>query len=383
MPTVLIVEDEDSLRETLSRYLSHEGYDVIAAASGYEALEVGFDTKPDVLIADWMLKNHIHGLHVSEVFRALHPALNTILITGFPSRDLLEESDRCGISRLLEKPFDLQDLQDAVESALSESGPRRELDAPIAAIAVSTDGQLQFASQRARELMQGVGLPEEPGHLEDIIEGDTKALLLAGETDWVEVHPRGPNAGAGGSSNGPRQTWLMRARTRPGRVGWLGVFCPLEEEQRRSDPRMRILLDVRGGTATRSLEESGPVVVIERDGVVRRLLVSQIERVGAICYPSDDLMSAIRLLSAEPRATTVMIDFALAGPDMKSWVNQVRAVRPNATIIGTGGVGAESDLLAQGVSSVLRKPWRINDLLDAIEDRAVRPEPTPGTRPRT
>ncbi len=107
---------------------------------------------------------------------------------------------------------------------------------------------------------------------------------------------------------------------------------------------------------------------VRDDGVVRRLLVSQIERVGAICYPSDDLSGAIRLLSAEPRTSTVMIDFALAGSDMQSWVNQVRAVRPDATIIGTGGVGAESDLLAQGVSRVLRKPWRINDLVDAIED---------------
>ena len=43
----------------------------------------------------------------------------------------------------------------------------------------------------------------------------------------------------------------------------------------------------------------------ERDGVVRRLLVSQIERVGAICYPSDDLQSALRLLSAAPRARII------------------------------------------------------------------------------
>ena len=124
MATVLIVEDEDSLRETLSGYLAHEGFEVIAAASGYEALEIGFDTKPDVLIADWMLKDHIHGLHVSEVFRALHPGLNTILITGFPSQDLLEESDRCGVSRLLEKPFDLQELQDAVRFALTQTKDR-------------------------------------------------------------------------------------------------------------------------------------------------------------------------------------------------------------------------------------------------------------------
>ena len=98
--------------------------------------------------------------------------------------------------------------------------------------------------------------------------------------------------------------------------------------------------------------------------------MSQIERVGAICYPSDDLQSALRLLSAEPRARTVLIDFALAGADMESWVAQIRAVRPDASIVGTGGVGAEADLLAQGVAAVLRKPWRINDLLDAIETGA-------------
>ncbi len=357
MPTVLIVEDEDSLRETLSRYLTHEGFDVIAAASGYEALEVGLDTRPDVLVADWMLKNHIHGLHVSEVFRALHPKVNTILITGFPSRDLVEESDRCGISRLLEKPFDLQDLQDAVRLALSESRDDGRLDMPIAAVAVGVGGDIEFASERAYDLMGVAEDATETLHLADIIEGEIEELLQSGELDWVEVRPR----------DAAGQTWLMRSRTRPGRTGWLCVFCPIEEEQRRSDPRMRILLDVRGGSMTRTLKDQGPVVVIERDGAVRRLLVSQIERVGAICYPSDDLSSAIRLLSAEPRTRAVLIDFALAGTDLSAWVNQIRAVRPNVTIIGTGGVDIEADLLAQGVERVLRKPWRINDLLDVIE----------------
>jgi DNA-binding NtrC family response regulator len=130
---------------------------------------------------------------------------------------------------------------------------------------------------------------------------------------------------------------------------------------------VRILLDVRAGTSTRTLQDHGPVIVVERDGFVRRLLVSQIERVGAICYPSDDLASALKLLSAEPRARTILVDFALAGPDMKSWVSQIQAVRPDASIIGTGGVGPESDLLAQDVAAVLRKPWRINGLMDAID----------------
>ncbi len=51
MATVLIVEDEDVLRETLSSFLTRQGHDVIAAASGYEALEIGLDASPDVLVA--------------------------------------------------------------------------------------------------------------------------------------------------------------------------------------------------------------------------------------------------------------------------------------------------------------------------------------------
>lgn len=359
MATVLIVEDEDSLRETLSRYLVHEGHEVIAAASGYEALEAGFDANPDLLVADWMLKNHIHGLHVSEVFRALHPSLNTILITGFPSRDLLEESDRCGVSRLLEKPFDLRDFHDAVDLALGHASDGETLGPPIAAIAVGTKGEMQFASPRALEHLVELGLPANASRLDELIVDEPIAALERSESDWVEVRTRGAKG----------HVWLMRARRRPGNVGWLAVLCPREEEQRRSDPRVRILLDVRASAAHRSLADHGPVIVVERDGVVRRLLVSQIERVGAICYPSDDLQNALRLLAAEPRAATVLVDFALAGGDMAAWVQQIHAVRPEASIIGTGGVGAESELLAQGVAAVLRKPWRIHDLLDAIEQK--------------
>lgn len=357
MATVLIVEDEDVLRETLSSFLTRQGHDVIAAASGYEALEVGLDAAPDVLVADWMLKNHIHGLHVSAVFRALHPRLNTILITGFPSRDLLEESDRHGIARLLEKPFDLADLHEAVASALVQSADATELGPTIAAVALSPSGEIQFASERARQLFAAVGLAESPMRFAEIVEGGTTGQIEAAESDWVSIRSRGPVAAE----------WWMRARRRAGRTGWLVVLCPREEEQRRSDARMRILLDERGGTLKRTLVDRGPVVVIERDGVVRRLLVAQIERAGALCYPSDDLRSALRLLAAEPRVRSVIIDFVLAGRDMASWVEQLRAVRPDVQLVATGGTGSESELLAEGVTSVLRKPWRINDLIDVLD----------------
>ncbi|MBY0402189.1 response regulator [Myxococcota bacterium] len=357
MATVLIVEDEDVLRETLSSFLTRQGHDVIAAASGYEALEIGLDASPDVLVADWMLKNHIHGLHVSAVFRALHPRLNTILITGFPSRDLLEESDRHGIARLLEKPFHLEDLDEAVSSVVGRSEGSTALEPTIAAVALSVTGEIQFASERARQIFAAAGLAELPEHFSQIIDGFTIEGIEESESDWVSIRSRGPVAAE----------WWMRARRRAGRLGWLVVLCPREEEQRRSDARMRILLDERGGTLKRTLVDRGPIVVIERDGVVRRLLVAQIERAGALCYPSDDLKSALRLLEAEPRVRSVIVDYVLAGRDMDSWVGKIRDRRPDIQLVVTGGAGSETELLAQGVTSVLRKPWRINDLIDALD----------------
>jgi CheY-like chemotaxis protein len=356
MATVVIVEDEDSLRETLSRYLTHEGYDVIAAASGYEALEAGIEAMPDVLVADWMLKSHVHGLHVSEVFRALHPQLNTILITGFSSRDLLEQSDRQGVLRLLEKPFDLQELQDAVREAASAKAVRGEEGPPIAVMAIGLEGGVQFSSARACELLAGAGLSAGSTNLREVLVGDALERLEAAESDWVEVQSRGVLA----------QPWLLRARRRPGRAGWLVILCPQDEWHRRGDPRLRLLLDEGSDPDRPAVGDPGPVVVIERDGVVRRLLVSQVERIGAICYPSDDLPSALRLLTAEPRVGTVLIDFTLAGPEMADWAARIRAIRPDTHIVGTGGVGAETDLVAQGVSRVLRKPWRITDLVSAL-----------------
>jgi DNA-binding NtrC family response regulator len=357
MATVLIVEDEDVLRETLSSFLTRQGHDVIAAASGYEALEVGLDTSPDVLVADWMLKNHIHGLHVSAVFRALHPNLNTILITGFPSRDLLEESDRCGISRLLEKPFDLRDFDEAVSNAPRASGRRRRPPAGHRGGRRRREWRDPVRLAPRAAALRGLEARAEPGPSL----GADRRRRAGGDRSVRRRLDLGPTAGAAcagvaralapaaGACGLPDRALSARGRAAAGR-------------RADPDPARRAR-----GSLKRTLVDRGPVVVIERDGVVRRLLVAQIERAGALCYPSDDLKSALRLLQAEPRVRSVMVDFALAGREMAGWVARIRAERPDVHLIGTGGIGSEAELLGLGVSRVLRKPWRINDLIDALD----------------
>ncbi|MCG8591981.1 MAG: response regulator [Proteobacteria bacterium] len=355
MATVLIVEDEESLRTTLARSLDRRGHGVIPVADGREAFDRGLSAEPDVLIADWMLKNHLHGLHVSEALRAVYPELRTILITGFPSRDLRVESARCGVVSLLEKPFDLDALHEAVDAAVGgvEASPARSR--PIAVVEVERDGSVRFASERAEELFASVGAPEGDQRLAAVLDVALDDLLEAALGEWVPVEPK--------QGHGAR--WLVRSRMRDGGRGWLVVLCPEAEQARRTEPTVRILLEHRSRSQP-LVADGGPVVVIERDGAVRRLLVSQFERIGSICYPADDLEAALKLLRAEPRVRTILLDFALAGPRVVEWVEQIKKSQPLATVIGTGGAGSEEELLASGVTRVLAKPWRIMDLVDVL-----------------
>ena len=111
-----------------------------------------------------------------------------------------------------------------------------------------------------------------------------------------------------------------------------------------------------------------PILVVESDDAVRRLLMSQIERTGARCYATDDLDVALELLEADDRVRKVLVELSLAGDAVAHWVHAAREVCPQVSVIGLGGAGSQSDLLAQGVDRVMAKPWRILDLLESLAD---------------
>lgn len=362
MASVLIVEDEHSLRETLARYLAHEGYEVIAAANGREAFDVGISAGPDILVTDWMLKNHIHGLHVSEALRAVNPDLQTILITGFSSEDLLSESDRCGVTQLLEKPFNLSDLHDAVDLAARSSSTRGSTPA-VGVVEIDNEGKLHFVSKRARQMFDHTRGGRDASQLQDLLGAEALSLIAMAQSDWVSASVDLATGGTKGTAES--ETWIVRSRRLTDGAGYLVVLLDEQARPLSNDPRVRILLDQHAG-AQPVLPDHGPVVVIENDGSLRRLLVTQIERLGALCYPTNDFQRALKLLEAEPRAATVLIDFEFAGDNIGEWIRSVQAVRPGALVIGTGGSGLQEDLVAVGVQRVLSKPWRITDLLEAM-----------------
>ena len=120
MATILIVDDEKTYRQYLAARLEREGHEVHAVPDADAGIELGRSLRPQVLIADSLLRNEDSGLRVADALRADDPALQTIVITGFSSQSLGVRLEQARVFRCVEKPFGLDDLVGCVRDALEE-----------------------------------------------------------------------------------------------------------------------------------------------------------------------------------------------------------------------------------------------------------------------
>lgn len=104
---VLLVDDEESLRITLAANLELEGWEVVEAGSGEEALELAEDQAFDLVLSDIKMP----GMSGVDLFRALKsrwPTVPCILMSAFALEDLVASALSEGVFTLLPKPFDIQ-----------------------------------------------------------------------------------------------------------------------------------------------------------------------------------------------------------------------------------------------------------------------------------
>ena len=118
MTKIFIVDDEPSYRESLDLILSFEDYEVRTAADAVAALEIARSFVPDVLIVDWMLRGSMNGLELAKTLLESTPGLRTIVITGYSTPRLVAQVEGIGGAELLAKPFGVDELLAAVESAV-------------------------------------------------------------------------------------------------------------------------------------------------------------------------------------------------------------------------------------------------------------------------
>jgi two-component system cell cycle response regulator len=128
-PKVLCVDDEPSIRELLHHLLTAEGYEVVTAGDGMEALAVAQKEQPDLILLDIMMPK-LDGMETCRRLRQ-EPAtrnVRVIILTAYDMRERLEEAITAGADDFLGKPIDLTELRIRVRSMLSVKSMQDEVE---------------------------------------------------------------------------------------------------------------------------------------------------------------------------------------------------------------------------------------------------------------
>ena len=117
-PSILIVDDEPSILQSLSGLLSDEGFEVITASNGYEALKTIDDDSPDLVLLDiWM--PGMDGIETLKEIKKGNPFIQVIIITGHGTIETAVKATKLGAFDFIEKPLSIDKVIVAINNSLN------------------------------------------------------------------------------------------------------------------------------------------------------------------------------------------------------------------------------------------------------------------------
>ena len=119
---ILVVDDERTIRESLSKVLHAENYEVLCAENGQEAIERFAEARIDLLLLDLGLRGN-DGWATLEWLAQVNPLLPVVIITGRGNQR--EHAEMAGAYALMEKPLDVPRLLETMSELLNEPLLRR------------------------------------------------------------------------------------------------------------------------------------------------------------------------------------------------------------------------------------------------------------------
>lgn len=128
MSKILIIEDDNTVRENISEFLEINGYSTNTANNGLEGLMQAIQTKPDLIVCDIMMPE-MDGIEVLNNVREHDSISNTpfIFLTAKVEKKNFRDAMSIGADDYLTKPFDLKELLDAVKIRLKKQTAIREM----------------------------------------------------------------------------------------------------------------------------------------------------------------------------------------------------------------------------------------------------------------
>ena len=117
MRKLLIVDDESGIVEEVKSYFEEEGYEVRTADTGKEGIRAVETFKPDIVLLDMKLPD-MSGIQVLKFCKENLPQAKVIVNTGYVDQNIIDESERLGRDAFLQKPFNLERLQQEIDALL-------------------------------------------------------------------------------------------------------------------------------------------------------------------------------------------------------------------------------------------------------------------------
>ena len=127
--TILVVDDEQMMRDLLTKILGRDGYQVATAADGEDALRV-IEARPVDLIISDMKMPKLNGFELLKIVKKEHPEIGMIMMTAYGDTYTVKDALLLGADEYLTKPFKSFEVSLLVERAywriLSQAGKRQE-----------------------------------------------------------------------------------------------------------------------------------------------------------------------------------------------------------------------------------------------------------------
>lgn len=124
MTKILVIDDDEQMRNVLKKLLTHEGYQVFIAEDGIEGIKSFYQYHPDLVITDIIMPKK-DGIEVIIELIQAHPNLPIIAISGgrraVTAGFNLDSAQMLGVSARLLKPFTHQQLLNAIQDAIQDA----------------------------------------------------------------------------------------------------------------------------------------------------------------------------------------------------------------------------------------------------------------------
>jgi PAS domain S-box-containing protein len=124
--TILVVEDEDEIRDMVREYLERKGYNVVAANNGSDALQVAQRYKGSIhLLLTDIVMPQVGGHELAQQIKGMRPRIKVLFTSGYPQHAALIEKGADQAEAILQKPYPLNTLASRIRQMLDTAAPAK------------------------------------------------------------------------------------------------------------------------------------------------------------------------------------------------------------------------------------------------------------------